>query len=61
MTTNEEITTECFLERVDNFKYRYERLREKGNENYLAFESIVYDLIFELEKDIKTCKHEAKK
>lgn len=61
MTTYEEITTECFLERVDNFKYRYERLRETGNKNYLAFESIVYDLIFELKRDIKDCDNEKKK
>ena len=53
MTIKEEITVECFLERVENFMNKYNKLRKQKTENYLTFESIAYDLIHELEHDIK--------
>ncbi len=53
MTNNEEITVECFLERVENFMMEYNKLRKENNECYLAYESKVRDLIAELEKDMR--------
>ena len=53
MTTNERITVECFAERVENFITQYKILQESKNDNYYTYESRVFDLIFELEKDIK--------
>lgn len=53
MTINEEITVECFLERVENFIQEYNNLRNHHNENYTAYESRVIDLISELSRDIK--------
>lgn len=53
MTSAQEITVECFIERVENFIQEYDKLRKEKNDNYYAFESHVLNLIFELEKDIK--------
>ena len=56
MTNHEEITVECFLERVENFIAEYNNLRKSNNENYVAYESRVFDLISELNKDIEDNK-----
>lgn len=56
MTINEEITVECFLERVENFITEYNKLRKENNEYYLAYECRVRDLIAELEKDMREVK-----
>ena len=53
MTIKEQITVESFMERIAHFTERYNKLVENENDNFLAYESLAYDLIAELEKDIK--------
>lgn len=52
MTNYERITVECFRERVENFIMEYEKLTSENNENYSAFESLAFDLLYELKRDI---------
>ena len=59
MTNMQEITVECFIERVENFIEAYNKLRKEKNENYLAYESRVFDLVAELQKDINDNKYYA--
>lgn len=47
------------MERVENFIAEYERLQKNGNENYIAYESRVFDLIAELNHDIEENRKEA--
>lgn len=59
MTITEKITVECFMERVEHFIWEYEKLQKDGNENYIAYESRVFDLIAELNRDIEENRKEA--
>lgn len=57
MTNMQEITVECFLERVEEFMTAYNRLRKENNNNYIAYESRVFDLMAELQQDIDDNKY----
>ena len=52
MTNMQEITVECFMERVENFIEQYNALRKNNVETYEAYESKALDLIAKLAKDI---------
>lgn len=60
LSINQEIIVECFLERVENFIQEYNKLREEDNQNYLSYESRVFDLIAELSGDLQYAENTKK-
>lgn len=60
LSINQEIIIECFLERVENFIQEYNKLREEDNQNYSSYESRVFDLIAELNGDLRYAENTKK-